>query len=66
MTPCRIDGQGNHWFACTHGTVGCPVIHNGRTPHCIACTAGEPCRYQHGAQGLEMSEAEYRKLASNG
>lgn len=61
---CRIDGQGNHWFACAYGTVGCPVIHNDRTPHCIACTAGEPCRYHHGT-GLEMTGAEYADLEAN-
>lgn len=55
---CKIDGQGNHWFKCAKGTVGCPKIHGDRTPHCIACTAGEPCQY-HNDRVVEMSRQEY-------
>ena len=60
---CRIDSQSNHWFKCAHGTVGCPVIHGDRTPHCIACTAGEPCQFAHDPPALEMSRAEYAAIA---
>lgn len=62
---CRIDTQPNHWFQCARGTVGCPFIHGGRTPHCIACAAGEPCPY-HAEPVLEMSEAEYREKHARG
>jgi hypothetical protein len=41
--PCKPDSSGANWFRCAQGTVGCPRIHDGRTPHCIACTAGDPC-----------------------
>jgi hypothetical protein len=61
MTGCRIDGQGNHWFRCHRGTVGCPVIHDGLTPHCIACAAGESCEY-HELPALEMTEDDYYAL----
>lgn len=55
---CHIDQQPNHWFQCALGTVGCPRIHNGRTPHCIKCTNGEPCEF-HDEPALEMSAEEY-------
>ena len=63
---CRVDSWvlngGTAWFQCSRGVVGCPVIHDGLTPHCIACAAGEPCRYNHEPPALEMTEAEYREL----
>jgi hypothetical protein len=64
---CKIDSQSNHWFKCSRGTVGCPRIHDDRTPHCIACTAGEYCKFHDDDPVLEMSEAEYRaKEKANG
>jgi hypothetical protein len=56
---CRVDTQSNHWFQCALGTVGCPHVHNGRTPHCIECAAGGPCRYQHDPPELEVGVEEY-------
>jgi hypothetical protein len=62
---CRIDSWvqngGTAWFQCQRGTVGCPVIHDGFTPHCIQCAAGGPCKW-HAEPALEMTEEEYRKL----
>lgn len=54
---CRVDTQPNHWFRCHRGTVGCPRIHDGLTPHCMACAAGEECPYKHDPPALEESEA---------
>lgn len=59
---CRVDSQPNHWFRCAHGTTGCPHFHDGRSPHCIACAAGEPCRYQHTPPVLEMTVQEYEAM----
>ena len=50
---CRPDSSGADWFRCSNGTVGCPRIHGGRTPHCIACASATPCRYQHNPPALE-------------
>lgn len=50
---CRPDSTGANWFQCANGTIGCPYIHNGRTPHCIACGNGTPCEYRHDPPVLE-------------
>jgi hypothetical protein len=51
--PCKPDSTGADWFACSRGTVGCPYVHDHRSPHCIACEAGEPCRFRHDPPVLE-------------
>ena len=43
-SPCKPDSTGADWFACARGTIGCPRIHDGLTPHCLACAHGT-CRY---------------------
>lgn len=58
---CKPDSTGANWFQCHHGTIGCPRIHDGRTPHCIACTEGTQCEFHHNPPELEMSAEEYRK-----
>jgi hypothetical protein len=50
---CKPDSSGADWFMCPLGTVGCPISHGGRTPHCIACTEGTPCRFDHDPPALE-------------
>lgn len=50
---CRPDSSGAGWFQCARGTVGCPYIHDGRTPHCIACANGTSCAYRHDPPVLE-------------
>lgn len=58
---CKPDSCGTNWFRCHLGTIGCPRIHDGLTPHCIACQTGQPCAFGHDPPGVEMSEAEYRE-----
>jgi hypothetical protein len=62
---CRIDSWilngGSAWFECHRGTIGCPRIHDGFTPHCIACAAGT-CEYGHEPPALEMTETAYREM----
>jgi hypothetical protein len=65
MSICRPDSSGVNWFQCANGTVGCPHIHNGRTPHCIACTNDDPCKY-HIAPVLEMDEQDYYATVDRG
>lgn len=56
---CRADSTGADWFTCARGTVGCPRIHDDRTPHCTGCLAGD-CRFAHDPPAVEMSWAEYK------
>jgi hypothetical protein len=65
MSECRIDTQSYHWFQCSRGTVGCPVIHDGRTPHCIACADENTECISHAEPVLEESLAEYAERTKN-
>lgn len=57
---CRLNTEPHqHWLMCSRGTVGCPHVHDGRTPHCIECAAGEPCRFAHDPPCLEMDVEEF-------
>ena len=56
---CKPDSSGANWFRCHRGTVGCPRIHDGLTPHCIACVAGESCEWEHEPPALEITAAVY-------
>lgn len=54
MSGCRPDSSGADWFMCSRGTVGCPFVHDGLTPHCIECAAGfPPCKWAHDPPALE-------------
>lgn len=63
---CKPDSSGANWFMCPRGTVGCPIMHDGLTPHCIACTAGEPCEWEHDPPGLEMTVEAYERWRESG
>jgi hypothetical protein len=66
---CKPDSSGADWFQCAQGTIGCPRVHDGRTPHCIACTAATrvalildldadaapPCPFEHDPPVLGVS-----------
>lgn len=46
MSGCRPDSSGADWFVCPRGTIGCPICHDGLTPHCRECAAGA-CSFGH-------------------
>jgi len=56
---CLPDSSGADWFMCHRGTVGCPRIHDGLTPHCIECAAGGPCGWDHEPPVLEVTWEMY-------
>jgi hypothetical protein len=43
---CKPDSTGADWFVCYHGTTGCPICHDGMTPYCRDCAAGN-CNGPH-------------------
>lgn len=61
---CRPDSSGADWFRCSHGTIGCPRVHDLLTPHCIECAAGVSCGWDHDPPALErkMTLEEYDEL----
>ena len=59
---CRVDTQPNHWFQCANGTVGCPIMHDGIEPHCIACAAGDPCSYHGESEAAIKKPSWFRRL----
>lgn len=65
MAICRIDSQAHRWFKCSRGTAGCPLIHEGRTPHCIACTDEDTECILHSEPVLEESLEQYVERMKN-
>ena len=62
-TVCRPDSSGANWFMCSRGTVGCPICHDGLTPHCIECTDPSlTCRYGHEPPAVEMTVEEHCEI----
>ena len=64
---CKVDSWilngGDAWFRCPRGTLGCPISHDGRTPHCIYCVEQEgPCPYEHDPPGVERSWEEHQAM----
>lgn len=63
---CRVDSWvlngGKAWFRCHYGTLGCPVSHDGLTPHCVECVADGPCRYHHDPPAIERTWEEHQKI----
>jgi len=52
---CHIDSQPHHWFRCALGTKGCPIIHDGVEPYCIACREGECLLHERKKAGMTIT-----------